>query len=223
MGVRRALLTVLTLVAVALTGIPVAGASPENPTLEEILEGVADTYRNVQSIRAEFTQIRRDPVTQAEDRQKGKLALKRPRKLRLEIVSPTPSTFMTDGQTQWFYSPAQKQVIEQADLGASSGSGMGVLLEDMGKLGDLFTVTLPDTRSATTHTLHLVPKQAGLFQALDLTLTRQKYLLQDLVLVDTMGATTEMHFTSVKLDAGVPDAEFVFVAPPGVQVIKAGG
>lgn len=223
MGVRRALLTVLTVVAVALTGIPVAGASPENPTLQEILTAVADTYRNVQSIRAEFTQIRRDPITQAEDRQRGKLTLKRPKKLRLDILSPTASTFMTDGKTQWFYNPSQKQAIEQADLGSASGSGMGVLLDDMGKLGDLFTVTLPDAKAATTHTLHLVPKQAGLFQALDLTLTKQKYLLQDLVLVDTMGATTEMHFTSVKLDSEVPDTEFVFTAPPGVQVIKAGG
>ena len=44
-----------------------------------------------------------------------------------------------------------------------------------------------------------------------------------MVLVDTMGATTEMHFVSVKLNSDVPDAEFVFTAPPGVRVIKAGG
>ncbi|HND28842.1 MAG TPA: hypothetical protein PLA94_02550 [Myxococcota bacterium] len=70
--------------------------------------------------------------------------------------------------------------------------------------------------------LRLVPRQQGAFQSLDLTVTKQKYALQDLILTDAMGSVTEMHFTLVRIDTDVPDAEFEFVPPPGVQVIKAG-
>ena len=63
---------------------------------------------------------------------------------------------------------------------------MGVLLDDLSKLDELFTATLlPDDKGTKpTVTLHLVPKKDGVFQSLDLTLTRQKYVLQDLLLVD---------------------------------------
>ena len=44
----------------------------------------------------------------------------------------------------------------------------------------------------------------------------------DLILTDAMGSVTEMHFTLVRIDTEVSDAEFEFVPPPGVQVIKAG-
>jgi outer membrane lipoprotein carrier protein len=186
-----------------------------------VIAGVKETYRAVNTIRADFLQVRTDPVTRQKDQQRGKLALKRPRKMRFDFTQPTQQSFVTDGRTLWIYDAAKKQVIEQADLG--SGSSMGVLLDDLGKLDELFTTTLVDDKSPkTTHTLHLVPKEAGLFQSLELTVSRQKYLLQDLVLVDTMGTQTELHFSSVKLDVDVPDSEFVFVAPPGVSVIKAG-
>jgi len=203
--------------------VPFADASPESPTTAEVVAAIKDTYRNVITVRADFTQIRVDPITKVEDKQKGRLSLKRPRKMRFDVLSPTPRTFVTDGTTLWFYDPAQKQVIEQADMGSSgSGSGVGVLLDDLSKLDELFETSLLPENKPSSHTLHLVPRKEGVFKSLDLTVSKQKYVLQDLVLVDPMGAVTEMHFTGVRFDADVADTEFVFVAPPGVQVIKAG-
>lgn len=221
MSKRRALLAAtlgLTLM------VPLGYASPESPsTPAEVVSAVRDTYKAVNTVRAEFTQVRTDPVTNAKDTQKGKLSLKRPRKMRFDFLTPAPRTFVTNGKTLWIYDPSSKQVIEQEDLG--SGSGMGVLLDDLSKLDELFASTLAPEGGVPkpTVTLHLVPKQQGTFQSLDLTLTKQKYILQDLLLVDPMGARTEMHFAAVRFDTEVPDSEFEFVAPAGVQVIKTGG
>jgi outer membrane lipoprotein carrier protein len=220
-GLRRALLSVL----VGFTFlIPLSQASSDAPsTPQEVVAGVAAAYKVVNTVKADFTQIRTDPVTGQKDTEKGHLSLKRPKKMRFDFVSPQPRTFVTNGKTLWIYDPTSKQVIEQEDLGGNSG--MGVLLDDLSKLDDLFTTTLlPDDKPPKpTVTLHLVPKKDGVFQSLDLTLTRQKYVLQDLDLVDPMGAHTEMHFANVRFDVDVPDTDFDFVPPPGVQVVKAGG
>lgn len=219
MGLRRTLVSSLLGLTVL---IPLGYAGSDGASTPiEVVTGVRDAYKAVNTVRADFTQARMDPVTGVKDIQKGKLSLKRPRKMRFDFVSPTPRTFVTNGKTLWIYDPASKQVIEQEDLG--SGSGMGVLLDDLSKLDELFTSSLiPDNPPKPTVTLHLVPKKEGVFQSLDLTLTRQKYVLQDLLLVDPMGAKTEMHFAGVRFDVEIPDSEFDFVTPPGVQVIKAG-
>jgi len=217
--VRRAL--VIGLVGL-LASVSLVYAGTENPTTTEVVAGVKDTYRVVNTVRAEFTQVVTDPVTQQQDRQRGRLVLKRPKKMKVEFLPPTPRTFVSNGKVLWIYDPVQKQVIEQQNLGG--GGGVGVLLDDLGKLDELFSTTLmPEERPPKlTHTLRLVPLQAGAFQRLDLTVSKQKFLLQDLILTDALGAVTEMHFTLVRLDSDVPDSEFEFVAPPGVQVIKAG-
>lgn len=202
--------------------VPVVEAGPENPTATEVVAAIKSTYASVSSVRADFTQVRRDAALQTEDRQKGKVTLKRPRKMRFDFTSPATKTFVTDGTTLWIYDPAQNQVIQQPDLGTDSG--LGVLLDDLSKLDEIFSITmLPDDAKAN-HTLQLVPRQSsGAFKSLQLSFSKQKYVLQDVVLVDAMNNVTEMHFTSVKFNQEVSDSEFVFVAPPGVQVIKAGG
>jgi len=219
---RRALTAMLVGASLLTITVSTGYASPENPTTTELVTAIRDTYKTVNTIRADFTQVREDPVTHAKDQQKGKLALKRPKKMRFDFTSPAPRTFVSDGQTLWIYDPGQKQVIEQQDL--SGSAGLGVLLDDLSKLDELFNVSIvPEKTPKSTYTVHLLPRQPGAFQSLDLTIAKQKYVLQDLVLVDSMNFSTEMHFSSVRFDTDVPDSEFTFVAPPGVQVIKTGG
>jgi outer membrane lipoprotein-sorting protein len=69
----------------------------------------------------------------------------------------------------------------------------------------------------------LVPKKPGAFKSVQLTLSKQKYVVQDLVLVNQLDDVTTMNFTTVRMNGDVPDSEFTFVAPPGVTVVKNGG
>ncbi len=202
---------------------PPGVAAAETVAAADVVAGVKAAYKDVQSIRADFTQVRRDAITKAEDKQRGKLSLKRPRKMRFEFTHPKPSLFVTDGQTLWIYNPEIKQVIEQPDLGG--GGGMGVLLDDLSRLDEMFIVTLlPEEKGPRPdYVLDLVARQPSAFKSLQLTLSKQKFLLQDLVLTDSMNNVTELHFSSVRLNSDVADSEFTFVAPPGSQVVKAGG
>lgn len=209
---------------VALAGsTSLALASPEDPkTVSELVAAVEGVYSTATSVRADFTQVVRNRSMGTEDRQKGRLTLERPRKVRVELGIPVVSSIVSDGRTLWVYSAASRSVVETPELGG--GGSMGALLDDLSHLDELFVVTvLEEKPQKPGHTVRLVPKQAGQYKAIEVRVSKQKYVLQDLILVDQLDNQTELNFTNVKMNQDVPDGEFVFVAPQGVQVVRTQG
>lgn len=229
---------------VATAGDVAAGANPAAPgpgtakpapkpvgldkaiTVDELVRGMQDTYRGVHALRAEFVQTNKNAVTGVEEKQRGRLAVERPRKARFELGVPLQSAVVSDGQTTWIYSPAQKQVIVQKDLGGQANQ-VGVLIDDLSRLGELFEVKLqaPAQPPKPVHTVDLVPKgqQGGLgsmFKSVQLTVTKQRYELRDVIFVDQLDAVTKLSFSMVRAAPDIPDQEFVFKAPPGVAVVQ---
>jgi outer membrane lipoprotein carrier protein len=192
----------------------------EPTTVDALVAAVQATYKGVNSIRAEFTQTAKNPMTGVEEKQRGRIALARPRKMRVEFGLPVKQAVVSDGATQWLYSADQKQVIVQRDLGGASG--VSELIDNLGHLSDLFDVTLlpPASPPKPVHMVTLKPKKAGALKSLELTMTKQKYLLQDLILVDPTDSVTRMTFTGVRMNVVIPDSEFTFTAPPGTAVVQ---
>lgn len=210
------------LVALSCTVAGRAWASPDSPaTTAELVAAVKSAYQNVSSVRADFTQTVTNAAMGTPDRQRGKISLEKPRKIRVDLGAPLQSSVVSDGKTLWVYSVAQKQVIETPEV--SAGAEVGALLEDLAHLDEVFDVTLVDDKPPKpTHTVRLIPRKQGNFKSIELTLSRQKYVLQALVLVDQLDNTTTMNFTNLRMNTDVPDSEFVFQVPQGVQVIKSG-
>ena len=197
-----------------------ARATPENPqTTAELVTAVKRAYTGVSSFRADFVQTVRNPTMGTENKQKGRIAMEKPRKLRVEVGAPVTSQVMSDGRTLWVYDVASKSVLETPE--ATQGNEMGALLDDLTHLDEVFEVTLVDEKPAKpSHTVRLIPRKAGNFKSIELTLSRQKYQIQELLLVDQLDNVTEMDFSNLHFNQDVPDSEFVFVAPAGVQVIR---
>lgn len=217
----RALRFAAAFLAVVLT-VPAAQASPEDPaTSAELVQAVKATYSGVSSVRADFTQVVRNATMGTEEKSKGRIAIEKPRKLRVEVGTPMTSAVISDGKTLWVYSVATKSALETPDAG--QGTEMGTLLEDLTRLDEVFEVTLMDDKSKPAHTVKLVPRKAGNFKSITLTLSKQKYLLQEIVLTDQLDNVTEMDFLNLRFNQDVPDSEFVFVPPAGVQVVKSTG
>jgi outer membrane lipoprotein carrier protein len=219
---RRRFLTLLVLAGV-FAGNAGAGPRPtgEPATVDELVAEVQKTYAGVTSVRANFTQTTRNQVTGAAEAQKGRLLMQRPRRLRIEIGTPVRSAVVSDGATMWIYAAEVKQVIVQKELGGSSG--VGVLLDDLGRLSELFTAELREGSGPRPgHLVHLVPRQAAAYKSIDLSVGKARYLLQRLVITDAMDGVTDMEFSGVLLNTPVAAAEFTFKAPPGVQVIQGG-
>lgn len=204
--------------------IPFVAAAPALPaTASEVVAGVKSTYGQATSVRANFLQVVHDKAMGTQNRQRGRIAMERPRKLRVEMGFPLETAVVSDGTTLWVYSVKSKQVMQTPELG--DGTGVGVLLEDLGRLDEIYEVTLlPEPKPPRpSHTVQLVPRQAGGFKSLSLTVSKQKYVLQNLILTDPLDNVTEMSFTGVLMNQDIPDTEFKFVAPAGVAVMKTGG
>lgn len=207
-------------VPVSQAGTVAAPVAAEPATVEQLVAAVQSTYKAVTTIRADFTQSAKNPMTGVEEKLRGRIALERPRKMRIEFGVPMKQAVVSDGVTQWLYSADQKQVIVQKDLGGSTG--VAQLLDDLGRLGELFNVTMAPASvpPKPIHVVTLKPKQPGGVKSIELGLTKQKYVLQDLTIIDATDSTTKMSFTMVWMNGDIPDVEFNFKAPVGTTVVQ---
>ncbi len=203
--------------AAFLSTAALAGGDAQPPSTADIVAGVESAYRDVHSLRADFVQVTRSPSLGTEEKQKGKLHLKRPRMMRMEFTGPDARLVVTDGEKIWIYSPADKQAFLYQDLG--TGGGMGVLLDDLDKLDEHFDVRrVEDDRRS--YVLELTPKTEAPFKSLRVEVSRGQYTLKRIVIVDQMGNETELAFSQVKTNVDLPDSEFQFQVPKGAKVIE---
>lgn len=217
---RVALLSLFLGASTAWGAPPSSAADPTNAT--ELVAAVESTYASITSLRADFVQVTRSASMGQETRQKGKVQLARPKKMRWDFQAPDASTFVTDGHTMWVYSSANNQVIVST-VAAGSGSGMTELLDDLNNLDELFTVTLldgADSPAKAAYQVELVPKKQANFKKLRLTLSKKKYEVQQVLLTDQFDNQVDLSFSQIRTNQPIPDSTFTFQIPAGAQVIK---
>lgn len=193
----------------------------------QIIEAVEQTYKSVDSVKASFTQTT-SSVVAGENVQKGTLELKRPRRARWEFNQPQQNIIVADGKKIWIYDPAANQVIVTPDLSGDAANPTGDLmglLTDLSKVDEHFSVqSVPGAEAS--HTLELTPNNEQLkvqIKTLQLVLSKQKYVLEKMILEDPFGQVTTLEFSQVELGAAIDDARFQFVVPDGATVVDGGG
>jgi len=219
--VQRLLALLLLLVA----GQAAAQQPADPASAPGIVAAIERFYGQADAMQAEFVQVSRSAALGGEQRQKGRVAIKRPGKMRWEFTSPTRTLFMTDGQTTWIWSQADNQVIVHKG-GAGDGAEVTALLSDLSRLHELFDVTLlPADAGAASHVLSLAPRDGadGGFKRLEMTVGRRSLLLERVVLTDQFDNLTDLTFSHVRLDVRLSDADFSFQVPAGAEVVTPGG
>lgn len=161
---------------------------------------------------------------------------KQPNKARAKVLETDRGEFadaviVTDGQTAWFYSPVENQVIvaDVSDIPVDAQ----VIIQDMEGLMqwvlDVSEVELlgeEDVAGAKTHKLSLTPKEDE-ERPLPITGTATLWVDQEQWIVlkahfvaPNLGEGT-MQVRSFELNPGLDDEIFTFEAPAGVEVINA--
>lgn len=204
---------------------PIAFAQEEPRTVEELIKAVETTYAGVNTLRADFVQTTRSP-TMGEQKQRGKVTLKRPRMMKWDSTGTGGGLFVSNGQKMWLYNPADKQVLVYSDLSKSGGAEMMDLLDSLDQLAQHFTILTPEgleTKDKKSFQLVLRPKKDSQYKEIKLRLSKRKLEVEELTLVDGFGVETSFAFTQMRMNLDVPDNEFNFVPPAGVEVIDASG
>lgn len=197
-----------------------AAAVSEEVPLDTLLSAITAHYRDAVALSARFTQVSRSPAFGAGPKQTGTILIARPRQLRVELQGADASQLISDGQTLWIYSPANRQVVVTPDLSEQS-SGLSDLLGSLGALQERFAITRL-AGEAGLHRLSLAPKDGDTaqFKALILDIDASTLELRRLEIVDAFDSVTEMRFSGVTLNPAVAADAFAFVPPEGVQVIR---
>lgn len=184
-------------------------------TRDALLDQIGAKYKPVEILRASFVQTTKSPY--GDDQVSGTVLLKRPGQMRW--VFADGRQFVSDGQTLWIYTPAEKQVLKISGFDKQAATA-DLVLQSMHKLRELFDVQLLSS-DAKGHTLLLSPKTGEEAQFQKLTLTLDAALMLDKVsIVDAFGTNTVLDFEGLSFGGESKPADFQFQVPPGVNVVE---
>jgi len=177
-------------------------------------------YRDVHSMRADFTQTVANENTTRVDKSSGVLQMKRPGKFRWDYSHPYEQKIIADGTHLWIYDVDMEQVIEKP-LGKVLGQTPAVLLSGTADLTDRFTISeehAPELDNQYAW-LKLVPRHDDTgFQVMLLAFKDND--LHEMQLVDAFGQMTRLTFSNLKRNPAISDKVFEFKPPAGVDVIS---
>jgi outer membrane lipoprotein carrier protein len=190
------------------------------PDLSEIAHAVDDHYDHIRTLEAQFTEIYQGSgMSRTES---GTLWLKKPGKMRWEYRSPKAKLFVSDGQTGWFYVPAENQARRMSmkkldDL----RSPLGLLLGKAKLEKELRGLSLaPDESPMAPGDVLLRGVPRGLEGRVNEVLleVNPAHEIVRIVLDQEDGSTTEYEFRDQKADIPVEEKSFHFSPPAGVEV-----
>jgi outer membrane lipoprotein carrier protein len=206
---------------VPLLATAIAAASPA-PDVHDIAQAVDERYNHLRSLQAEFTEVYRGAGM--ERTESGILWLKKPGKMRWEYRSPREKLFLSDGKDAWFYVPGERQVRRTAvkkldDL----RSPLAFLLGKTKLEKELQGLSLaPDVAplAAGDVVLRGVPKSLADRVSQVLLEITPEHWISKILIEEVDGSVTEYRFTNQRENVVVPDQQFQFTVPDGVEVIE---
>jgi outer membrane lipoprotein carrier protein len=201
--------------ALGLTGTLVAALAAGSPSAEALARRVDARQKGVRDLTARFVQSYRSGVLGREVVERGTLSIKKPGRMRWEYKEPEKKLFVSDGKQFFFYVPADRQVIVKDQAGEQGIPAF--LLAGQGIL-EQFEV-FPEAPLAGRERLRLVPRKPDpdverIYLDVD-----AEARVRGIEVWDVQGGHSRFQFEDVKENVGLPDAQFKFEVPRGVEVV----
>ena len=188
--------------------------------LDRLIDRIESRYGRMRGLAADFEQTYSAPGVR-ERRERGRLFLQRPRRMRWEYDPQPGKLFIVNGRDVWFYVPADGEAT-RADASAVSDARFPFLflLGQTNLRREFRSINLIEGNDVSTdlRALRLVPRanSAGL---------RELFLevfpdgrISKVKLVDEGGAVSVVSLSNVRENFIAPAAAFEFHPPPGVRV-----
>jgi len=197
-----------------------ATASPV-PDAHAVAQAVDERYNHLHTLQADFTEIYRGAGM--ERTESGTLWLKKPGKMRWEYRSPRDKLFLSDGKDAWFYVPGERQVRRTAvkkldDLRSPLAFLLGKTQLEKELQGLSLAVDVTPVASGDV-VVRGVPKSlADRVSQVLLEITPEHWISR-IIIEEVDGSVTEYRFSNQKENVAVPDGQFQFAVPDGVEVI----
>jgi outer membrane lipoprotein carrier protein len=188
----------------------------------QLARAVDDHYNHLRSLTAGFTEIYRGEGATREET--GSLWLKKPRKMRWEYRSPKEKLFVSDGESVWFYLPAERQLRKTDlrkldDLRSPIAFLLGKTKLEKELQGLSKAVDQPPLNPGDT-VLRGVPRaMADQISEVQLEVSPSHQIVR-IVLLEPDAGTTEFRFRDWRENVDLADGQFHFNPPPGVETVE---
>ena len=188
--------------------------------LDQLVRRIESRYGRMRGLAAEFEQTYTQPGAR-ERRERGRLFLQRPRRMRWEYDPKPGKLFIVDGRDVWFYVPADREAVHAQTRAVSDARFPFLFLLGQTNLRREFrAIELVDQNSNASdlRVLRLVPRRNayGLREILLTVFTDGR--ISKVKLLEESGATSEVALTNVRENTLAPAEAFEFRPPPGVTV-----
>lgn len=215
----------------AITLAPVVGsqvfAAPVAASAQQATSSLVKQLAGLQRLTADFEQstkttnnktVQKKGLTAQHMNQtfKGVMKVERPGKFYWETTSPAKQTIVTTGKVVWIYDPDLQQAVRQSLDDQVANTPALLLSGNTSQIMDAYRVTQPD-RTKLYYTLY--PKQDdGAFQSLTISFGANKAPTL-MILQDSLGQTTYVRFSNIKVNPAIPASVFNFEPPKGTDII----
>ncbi|HSF16771.1 MAG TPA: outer membrane lipoprotein carrier protein LolA [Vicinamibacteria bacterium] len=209
------------LVLVLLSASAPAAASQD---LAALVAKVERHYDSIKDFEAEFTQRYERRFLHKTIEESGRVSVKKPGRMRWEYRRPEEKLFVTDGSSSYFYIPAENQVMvshhPEGPMGLEKGSPFELLAGEsrVTESFSFFSSETPPTEGgvvlrAVPHTHHEE------FETVELEVRPDDGTVLRVVLIDSQGNRTDFTFREIRENLDIPESQFRFTVPSGVEVV----
>lgn len=190
------------------------GAAPTGADLLRLF------LEDTRTLKAGFHQELLGPDREIVEAASGRLSILRPGHFAWRYEEPIDQLVLADGEHLWIYDAelAQATVTPLDDMAPASPA---MLLSGEATLDAEFDV-LEDFEAGGSVWVRLAPKPDGA-DFKEVLIGFRDGRIDELRLLDSLDQTTTLEFFDVELNPALPDTEFEFVPPAGVDVIGDAG
>lgn len=197
--------------------LPVLQTGPDPASVEERVRRIEQRHRAATDLTARFTQTYRSGLLGQEIVESGRLALKRPGRMRWDYERPEKKTFVADGEDFYFYVPEDRQVIVR-DQGGERGVAL-TLLEGSTPILEQFRVELESQLDGPAR-LRLTPLAPDPEVERVWLLSDDTGLIRSIEILDVQSNRSLFRFDELRTDRRLDEALFRFEIPKGVDVVR---
>lgn len=202
-------------------------AAPVAASAQQATSSLVQQLTGLQRLSADFEQTTKTTNTKTAPKKgltaqhinqtfKGLMKVERPGKFYWETSSPAKQTIVTTGKLVWIYDPDLQQAVRQSLDDQVANTPALLLSGNTEQIMQAYRVTQPD-RSKLYYTLY--PKQEdGAFQSLTISFGANKAPTL-MILQDSLGQTTYVRFSNIKVNPAIPASVFNFEPPKGTDII----
>ena len=203
-------------------------AAPVAASEQQATANLVKQLSGIQSLSANFEQTTKTSgATKATQKKgltaqhmnqtfKGTMKVARPGKFYWETTTPAKQTIVTSGKTVWIYDPDLQQAVRQSLDEQVANTPALLLSGNTNQIMQSYRVTQPN-KGKTYYKLY--PKASdGVFESLTISFGANK-APSLMILEDSLGQTTYINFSNVKVNASIPASTFNFTPPKGTDII----